>query len=132
MIRRLIAGHFCKEAHGRGFHGHASKINRKTACFSPENLCFSLEFKFNLSHLKILILILKDNCYVKLCIVMYVDECNDLKEKIIEASEGLLACSEIGESENLVERNLRNNFNIIELSPHVKLYFEPLVSRKFM
>jgi hypothetical protein len=63
---------------------------------------------------------------------MYVDECNDLKEKIIEASENLLACSEIGESENLVERNLRNNFNIIELSPHVKLYFEPLVARKFI
>jgi len=63
---------------------------------------------------------------------MYVDECNDLKEKIIEVSESMLAYRETVESENLVERNLRNNFNIIELSPHVKLYFEPLISRKFI
>jgi len=63
---------------------------------------------------------------------MYVDECNDLKEKIIEVTESALVAREKFESENLVERNLRNNFNIIELSPHVKLFFEPLVSRKFM
>ena len=63
---------------------------------------------------------------------MYVDESNDLREKIVEASENLSSIAEPFESESLVDRNLRNNFNIIELSQHVKLYFEPLLARKFL
>ena len=63
---------------------------------------------------------------------MYVDEYNDIKQKIFEASENSTNSYESFENENLIEKNLRNNFNIIELSQQIKLHFEPLLARKFL
>jgi integrator complex subunit 4 len=95
----------------------------------------SLETFINLSNLSF-----TDNCYIKLCLVMYVDEYNDLKQQIVEASveNCLMRSTSASSHENesntslTMDKNLRNNFNIIELSVQIKLYFEPLLARKFM
>ena len=112
-------------------HSMETYINLSNLSFTGTLMAF-LPHLFELHELHFFEYIFLDNCYVKLCIVMYVDEYNDIKKKIYEASENAALCHESFESENLVEKNLRNNFNIIELSQQVKLYFEPLLARKFM
>lgn len=62
---------------------------------------------------------------------MYVDEF-DIRQKIFEvADKSIVQNYENLQTDNLSEKNLRNNFNIIELSKNVKLYFEPL-AKKFI
>ncbi len=76
---------------------------------------------------------------------MLVDEHNDVKEKIKQTS--LLVSSNEEDEEMMDETNdekscssiiekatLNNNFknyNPIEISKHVKIYFEPLLAKKF-
>ena len=72
---------------------------------------------------------------------MLVDEHNDVKQKIKQTS---LLMSE--EDEDMMDQNERTcpsiiekatinnnfkNFNPIEISKHIKIYFEPLMAKKF-
>ncbi|CAF0882956.1 unnamed protein product [Brachionus calyciflorus] len=85
-------------------------------------------------------LALTDNCMIKMCITMLIDEFNDIKENVgsncdltnEQSTENTLTkmLNSTSNSNNLNEKILKNNLYPIELSNNVKIYFEPL-ARKF-